>query len=311
VTFDVGSKRGDQSIEEILGLQAAGLPQGKDSFHSTVPLFTGSTLRPFAPEESKAEHAFGMTVCGSNALFDKKEPQGVDFFLEPSGKIPCCVLAVPMQRYQSDEPGIQGWPLPYPRWTMCHAAEPLQFRESPVHKPGNPGVFPLGDFPGFADQMGKSTLPYAPTAVDTIAIADQNAFPVANQSFKGFRGAVSVNHEESHRGVCHHPEPLKHFLLAKRSLINEIDFALSSYFANFNIVGLESRGDTVNDFLDGAKAYGDSQDRSAELLNDGAAVALASAIRSMVALGLGPHPMRYSLGSDALLMFPQQEQTSR
>jgi hypothetical protein len=81
---EVSVKSVDQNMEKISGLQAAGLPERKDSFHPTVPLFTGRTLGPFAPEDSKAEHAFGMIVCGSNALLDQKEPKGIEFFFEPA-----------------------------------------------------------------------------------------------------------------------------------------------------------------------------------------------------------------------------------
>lgn len=125
--------------------------------------------------------------------------------------------------------------------------------------------------------MSKAALPLShPFAVDSIAVANQDTFPVPNESFEGFLGAVSMDHEESHRGIGHDPEPLEYFLFAEGGLINMIDLALSCHFADFTVVGLDSRRDTVNDLLDSSKAYGDFQDRVTELLNGSAAVALAS-----------------------------------
>lgn len=69
MTGEVSSDSLHQSREKIPGVEAAGLPQGKDSLDPSVSLFTGSTLGPFAPKHSKPEHALGMIVRGSNTRY--------------------------------------------------------------------------------------------------------------------------------------------------------------------------------------------------------------------------------------------------
>ncbi len=187
---EVRVKSVDQGMEKIPGLQAAGLPEREDSFHPTVPLFAGGTLGSFPPEHGKTEHPFGMVVRGSNALLNEKEPKTIEFLFEPPGKVPRWVLALPLKGYQADEAGIQRSPFPYGWWSVRHVAEPLQFRESPTAKFGSPWVFPLGEFPGLADQMGKAALQPDPFAVYAVNVANQNAFTVSNQSREGL--SVSV-----------------------------------------------------------------------------------------------------------------------
>jgi hypothetical protein len=181
-----------------------------------------------------------------------------------------------MKGYQSDEAGVESSPLSYGWRAMRHLAEPLKLRERPVSESGDLGIFSLRELDGFSDEVSKAGLPKAnPLAVNPITVAHKNPFPVPNEGFEGFLGTVRMNHEKGYRGIGHDPKPLEHFLLAKRGLINVIDLALPCHLADFLIVGLESRGDTINDLLDSAKAYGDSQYRCTELLNRGAAVTLA------------------------------------
>ena len=277
MTREVSSDSLHQGREKIPRVEAAGLPQRKDSFHPSVSLFTRSTLGTFAPKNSKPEHAFGMIVRGGNTRYFQEEPKGIDFPVESQGKLSRSILAVSMKSYESDEAGVEGAPLAYGRRTMCHMAESLKLCQCPVAEAGNLRVFPLRELPGFTDQMSKAALPLShPFTIDSIAVTYENALPVPDEGFEGFPGTVSMDHEESHRGIGHHPEPLENFLLAERGLINVIDLALSCHFADFIVVGLDSRRDTVNDLLDGAQTYVDSQHRGAELLNGSAAVTLAS-----------------------------------
>jgi len=46
---EVTVKSVDEGMEEISGLQAAGLPEREDSFHPTVSLFGGDTLGSYHP----------------------------------------------------------------------------------------------------------------------------------------------------------------------------------------------------------------------------------------------------------------------
>lgn len=151
MAFEVSLNSIDESRKEISGLQATCLPQRKDSLHPSVPLFTGGTLGSFAPEDSKAEHALGMIVRRSDALFYQEEPKGIDLSVEPQGKPSRRVLAISMKRYESDEAGVEGSPLSYRRGAMCHVAESLKLCERPFPKPSYLGVLPLGKLPGFAD----------------------------------------------------------------------------------------------------------------------------------------------------------------
>jgi hypothetical protein len=164
--------------------------------------------------------------------------EGIYLSMESEGELSRGVCAGSMKSYQSDEAGVEGSPLSYGRRAMRHVAESLKLCEYPFTKASNLGVLPLRELSGVSDQMSKAALPQAnPFAVDPVAVAHQNAFPVPNESFEGFLGTVSMDHEKGYGGIGHNPEPLEHFLLAERGLINLIDLGLSCHFADFIVVG--------------------------------------------------------------------------
>lgn len=165
--------------------------------HQTVPISAGAALGSFPREHVKAEDGFGNMVCNSNALFEEKKPKAIEFLFELSGKVACCVLALPVKRYMLDEAKIERSPLRYGRWCMSNIPELLQFRESPTAKFGSTWVFLLGDLPDLADGIGKAALPRDPIRVDAVTMADKNDLAVSNQTI----GVSSVRESTAPRPI--------------------------------------------------------------------------------------------------------------
>jgi len=180
-----------------------------------------------------------MIISRRNALDHEKEPQTVDLLVESAGKPSRFILAVPIERDETNKPSLEGAPLSQGWLSTSHMAQALELSQSPCSETCDLRVFALGELPRFANQVGKAGLPKPnPFAVGPVPVAYENPYPFSNEGFKSFLGAVGVNHEKGHRGVGQHPEPLEYPLLGEGGFINMIDFGSSSDFTQALVVWL-------------------------------------------------------------------------
>ena len=292
----------DQNRVESFRFQATGLSEGEYSFHPSVPLVASRPLGTFTPEDAKSQDSLGMVVRWRNPLKSEKKPKGIDLTQESSGKPARLVLSVAVKGNQSNKSGIKSAPLSNGRRGMSHMAKAPQLGMGPLAESRYVKGLLLGELLSLSDQVSQTGLSEAnPFAVNAVRVAHQDAFPISYESLKGLLRPVCVDHEECNGGIGHHPEPLQHPIFRKRGLINMVDLAFAGKFANPTIVRFNGRRCTIDDFLYGAETDGNVEHRSAEFLNKGATVPLASGHLSNGGTQSRPISDPVSLGNPAFV----------
>ncbi len=186
LSFAVTGHRLHWGRKGLTAPHAAGLAQRQYSFHPPISLITFGPQASFPPEGGKAQHPFGMIVGGRHSLFVQEHPHTLQFLEQTPGKLPPVILVVEIPGNQVDKTGIERLPFSPVGRRMGHMTEALQLLLRPPAKPGRLLIRTLGQAFSHPDQMGPAGLSQTDVfLIHPIAIADQDALPVANQIRNG------------------------------------------------------------------------------------------------------------------------------
>src|SRR5215831_18388432 len=108
------------------------------------------------------------------------------------------------------EASIPRAPLPARESGSRHVTEPLQLGEHPASTGSKLGMLALRQAPRCADQVRQARLAACdPALVHSVAITDQDTYPVIDQGGKRFFGAAWMHHVKNDPRTGHHPQPVQ------------------------------------------------------------------------------------------------------
>ena len=242
-----------------------------------MPFLADVAVASFPPAHGKAYHSFGMVVGWRHAVLFQKEPKGVHLPQQSGGEPRGVVLFTVIASDQFDESGVEHVPLPPVRRLMGHMHKPSQLGQGVFAEGGGRWVFAFRQLFGVANQMRQAGLSQAdPFGVKPVAVADQDAFPILDQLPEGFLGPLAVNHEEGDRSAGQDPKPAQDPFEVPGGLVDVVHFLFARLLADRFVMGKDCLRGAVDHLLDRAQRDGEIENRGANVLDHGAAVALSS-----------------------------------
>ena len=158
----------------------------QNTLYPALALCTFCPLASLSPDDSIAQHSFGMIVGGINALLVKEYKQGLNLLAQAACHSSSVVFLVAGKPDQPAEPCINCVPFSLCWRLFRHVAQPLKFTRAPDAEPGDVGVLSFSQSFGPADQMCQAGLSLGgPFLINAIVVADQDAVPFFNQRFEG------------------------------------------------------------------------------------------------------------------------------